>query len=506
MSEEEKETLLLVDDDVSSRRSLSLILNRSGYVVREAGTGGEALAAVGEVRPALALLDINLPDMGGMDVLTELRRSEPDMSIVMVTAFASVETAVSALNKGAEAYILKPLNIKDVLATLGQILEKQRLIRENKRLVRELQEELKVRRRAEAERDQLVKAVESAGESIVVADGRGVVRYVNPAFEQTTGFGAKEVIGQNHLKLIESDRRTDQFVERVEKALQEKGVWSGKLKSRRRDGEPFHEECTITRMKDDEGIPLYSVHVRRDVSERMKLEAVAEAVNTTNNIGYVFSGIRHELGNPINSIQMTLKMLRSRVSSLSSESLTQYLDRMLDELDRVRFLLQSLKSFNMYEAVETKDFDLRVFFDQFYALVRGDCAKRNVKMTTEVLPENLTVHADPRALQQVLLNGFTNALDACNEQDNSRIALRAFRRRAMVRIELHDNGVGMTAEEQANLFRPFVTSKAHGTGLGLVIAKKMMAQMKGSIEVKSERSTGTTIILTLPEGRSDSKR
>ena len=147
----EKESILIVDDDEGTCRTLSLIFGKKGYETETAGTGQEALEKAQRRFFNVALLDIRLPDMEGVELLAPLDRMHPDMMMIMVTAYASLETAVRALNEGASAYITKPLNMDEVLAAVREALEKQRLLMENKRLYEEAKRELAKRKRAEEE-------------------------------------------------------------------------------------------------------------------------------------------------------------------------------------------------------------------------------------------------------------------------------------------------------------------------------------------------------------------
>ncbi len=148
---EEKESILIIDDDEGTCKSLSLIFEKKNYEIETAGTGREAIEkAQGRFFNA-ALLDIRLPDMEGIELLGPLKEMHPDMVIIMVTAHASLETAVRSLNEGASFYIRKPLNMDEVLSTLREVLEKQHLVIENRRLLQEVQRELAERKRAEEE-------------------------------------------------------------------------------------------------------------------------------------------------------------------------------------------------------------------------------------------------------------------------------------------------------------------------------------------------------------------
>lgn len=127
-----KESILIVDDDESSHRSLTLIFGREGYETETAGTGREAIEKAQRRFFNLALLDIKLPDMEGLELLVPLKHLHPDMIVIMVTAYASTKTAIRAMNEGASAYITKPLDMDEVLATVKQALENQRLAEEKR--------------------------------------------------------------------------------------------------------------------------------------------------------------------------------------------------------------------------------------------------------------------------------------------------------------------------------------------------------------------------------------
>jgi len=129
---DDKERILIVDDDEGICRSLMLIFETKGYETETARTGQEAIEKAQGRFFNVALLDIRLPDMEGIELLAPLKEMHPDMALILVTGYASLETAVQALNEGASAYITKPLNLDEVLANVREALEKQRLIKEKR--------------------------------------------------------------------------------------------------------------------------------------------------------------------------------------------------------------------------------------------------------------------------------------------------------------------------------------------------------------------------------------
>lgn len=237
----------------------------------------------------------------------------------------------------------------------------------------------------------------------------------------------------------------------------------------------------------------------RDITNHQRLESVAEAVNMADNIGFIFSGIRHELGNPINSAKLTLSVLRDNLEHYTRDRVLAYVDRSLAEISRVEYLLASLKSFSMFERPDLKQVDLVRFLRQFLHLIAADFEKKRVRIKTQLPPGSVWIDVDPRALQQVMLNILTNAGDAVGDRETPEIEIALGKSDGNCVIKITDNGCGISESEQKNLFKPFFTSKPKGTGLGLVIARKMLATMNGQIQIESEEGIGTTATLIFPE-------
>jgi signal transduction histidine kinase len=239
----------------------------------------------------------------------------------------------------------------------------------------------------------------------------------------------------------------------------------------------------------------------RDITENARLESIAEAVNAMENITYIFSGIRHELGNPINSIKMTLSVLKKNLDRYSQTTVQEYVDRTLAEILRVEYLLKSLKTFSMFENPVIQNVDLPDFMDLFQSLVADDLEKNGIKIKVTASPKAKWARADPRSLQQVMLNLIANAADALESIDNPEIVINTVKKDGLIWIDVEDNGVGIPSEGQKNLFKPFYTTKPHGTGLGLAIARKMLAKMHSRIGIMSREGVGTTVTISIPEGR-----
>jgi DNA-binding NtrC family response regulator len=121
----EKARILVVDDDESIRKAMTAVLEEEGYVVDTAQSGKEAVEKCSTSHYNLALIDIRLPDMEGTRLLNAMKQSTPPMVKIIVTGYPSLSNAIEAVNKGADAYLLKPLVMNDVLKTIKEHLDKQ---------------------------------------------------------------------------------------------------------------------------------------------------------------------------------------------------------------------------------------------------------------------------------------------------------------------------------------------------------------------------------------------
>ena len=120
--------ILIIDDEADMRFAVRMLLERSGHSVMEAGNGDDALAKLDEMIPDLALLDMRLPGMDGLQILQKLREKVKELPIIMVTGYGNVELAEQAIQMGADHYLSKPFHNKELLDVIKQILEKRGIV------------------------------------------------------------------------------------------------------------------------------------------------------------------------------------------------------------------------------------------------------------------------------------------------------------------------------------------------------------------------------------------
>jgi PAS domain S-box-containing protein len=352
-------------------------------------------------------------------------------------------------------------------------------------------------RRTQVEPAPIASAVESAGDAVVITDSRGIIRYVNPSFEKMTGYAREEAAGRD-LHILESGKHDKAFYLNMRSEIHRRGKWSGRLVGRKKDGTFYQEECTSSPVKDSSGAIIGYISIKRDMTERTKRESAAQGTETMNNIGDIFAGVRHEISNPVNSIKLINGILRKKLDMLSKDQIVDFIDKAETEISRIDCLLYSMRNYNMYERLEPGRVKTASFMENVLALLEETIEKKGALIAVSLDAEAESMYVDARALQQVLLNILVNALDAVDGRNQPKISVHVLKREGTVLIRVEDNGPGIPEEILNSLFKPFTTTKAHGTGLGLVIARKMLFMMNGSIDITSRKDEGTVVEVIVP--------
>lgn len=182
---DEKPKVLIIDDEVGMCETLEDILEEHEFIAESAYDGKTGLKKIKEKKFNAVILDLKLPDLNGIDVLEKIKKYSPEIEVIIITAYATLENAIDAINKGAYGYITKPIDVNELINFLKQAIEKQKLIEENKKL-RELNENI----------------VKSMDEGVIIVDLNGKITFINPAVEKHLGYGKKDLIGKSWKELI----------------------------------------------------------------------------------------------------------------------------------------------------------------------------------------------------------------------------------------------------------------------------------------------------------------
>ncbi len=185
------ETILIVDDDPNLRRTLEDILRTKGYHPISASCGASAMDSLENDVPAVALIDLKMEDMSGLELLAKIRNRFPTTEFIMITGHASSETAIEAINLGAYSYLEKPYDVDQLLLTLRRAVEK-RTAEVELRQLKEFHETI----------------VQRLMEGIVVDDENEHITFVNPAMEKLVGYTREEMLGRHWTRFLPNDQQS----------------------------------------------------------------------------------------------------------------------------------------------------------------------------------------------------------------------------------------------------------------------------------------------------------
>ncbi len=368
-------------------------------------------------------------------------------------------------------------------------------------------------RATEAERRRLSMAVEHAAEAIVVTDQTGEIQYVNPAFERITGYSRAEAIGQTP-RILKSGKHDAGFYKRMWDALTRGEVWTGRFTNRRKDGNLYEEEKTISPVVDEEGKIVNYVAIGRDVSDRVSLERRLRQAQKMEAIGALAGGIAHDFNNVLAAIIGYGQMADSALPADSP--LHRDLGQVLTAAERARQLVHQILTLGRQEEQDRQPVELGLVVQEAIKLLRPSLPS-TIEIQTHINQDAGLVFADPTQMHQVIMNLCTNAYHAMQTSGGVlKVSVDAFEADAQfvqsrpglhegpyVLLSVSDTGCGMDAETLERIFDPFFTTKpkGEGTGLGLATVHGIVSAHGGVVYAYSQPGKGSTFHVYLP--RSD---
>ncbi len=503
---EHRPRILIVEDDEGARRTLTFILERKGYDVVTATTAQEALeradggARLPHGRFNVGLLDIRLPDGKGVDLVMPLRERHPGMELIMVTGYASMETAIRALNDGAIAYITKPLNMDEVLAEVRKILEKQRLTAEKQRAEEALRE-------SEEKYRTILDTIEDGYYEV---DLTGRFTFFNDALPELLGYPDEKLMGMDNRQYMDEENAREVYETFNTVYLTRQPAKAFDWEVIREDGRRRVVEASVSLMQDAAGEPVGFRGIVRDVTERKRAEEQMHQQERLAAVGRLAGGIAHDFNNFLSTIRLYGDMI------LRDEDLPPRLvsasETIIAESKRATDLVRQILDFSRRSSMEVQTVDLVSFLGEVCDILQTTLPE-SIRLTTETESEACLVDADPTRIQQVVMNLAINARDAMPEGGDLQIALSKMVVAAdedapavgmgsgeWACLAVSDTGTGMTEEVRTQIFEPFFTTKepGQGTGLGLAQVYGIVKQHSGYIDVETELGSGTDFFVYLP--------
>lgn len=333
---------------------------------------------------------------------------------------------------------------------------------------------------------------EALQEGLIILDPDGKIMFLNHAACQFFGLDPADSLGQ----LISSKIRG---IENLSLGSTNQTV--------SRDIEIFYPEhrllnfylAPIDDPKNHE-LPLGHVMLIRDTtSTHAETQETLES-ERLNALTLLAAGVAHEIGNPLNSLDIHLQLLERKIRKLSAsdrKGLNEHLSTARQEIQRLDTILKQFLNAVRPTTPRREPHDLNAILHQTLSLLEPEIASRNISVNLDLADKLPAAIIDPDQFQQVFYNLLRNAYQAIPGKDGL-IEIRTLSTDTDFLISISDNGTGIPPEQMGSLFEPYRTTKSSGTGLGLLIVRRIIREHGGEIEIQSQPEQGTVILIHLP--------
>lgn len=334
-------------------------------------------------------------------------------------------------------------------------------------------------------------AVEQAGDSIFITDNNGFIQYTNPAFEKLTGFSNKEAIG-NTPRIVKSNKQDKSYYQKLWTTILSGEIFRATLINKKKSGELFHADHTITPIKDKNGHVTNFVGIWKDITEYKELEARKDEF---------ISLASHELKTPVTVIKAYADLLKKQLTKNQDEKNLYLLSKISASVRDLIVLINELLDVNRIddgkmvlnkEIIDLKDLISKIVIDFQYA--------NDSHYIQLVGDAQVQMRCDKERIGQVATNLITNAIKYSPKGSQIIVSVKSYKTKVEVKVQ--DQGIGIASSQFTKIFERFYRVGQHhptGFGIGLYVCADIIKRHDGEIWVESEKGKGSIFCFTLPK-------
>ena len=521
--------ILVLDDEPGITLLCSRLLKRAGYDVIAFTEAPPAYEHLSTNTVNLLLVDIRMPDVNGFEVISHAKQLQPDIAVLVMTGFGTVETAIQALRQGVDGLLLKPFEqSSELIDAVKQALIDSERKRDAAR-IQALRPLFNVTESllSETRPDQLLELIKNAiqghlhcshvgyyqidsGQMWHLLAVSGIVP--DPDRDKSDAKFLKELESLGSPLLINT---SGPGPKEYQNQLQRRGLGAAMFIPVRRPNTnslffvgrsknevPFREvdlEMFLI-LSNQAAVAIENARLYADLREYVRqVEESQQALLQAEKMaaaGRLSVSIAHEVNNPLQSVQNCLHLAGRK--DLPEEQREEYFELANSELNRLMSTVQRMLEFYRPGAVSASEVDLHDLIHYILNLMAKQLEKQGIHVDTE-MPDGLpNVIAVSSQIQQVLINLILNSFDAMPGGGVLKIRARAVK--GGVEILLKDSGPGIPADHQSHIFEPFFSTKDGGTGLGLTVSYNIITAHGGTLELASNNGPGACFRVYLPTG------
>lgn len=492
--EDDAVKVLIIDDEEDIREGCRRSLSRSGCEILMAADGTEGISMFLDTKPQVVFLDLKMPGMDGMEVLAMVRETDPATLVIIITGFATVDSAITAMKSGAYDFIAKPFEPEQIRLVAERAFAHIRVVQRAERLKREREHTLAD---LGTEKSRVAAIVESLPNGVVVTNAYGMVVLMNSVFQRLF---AKD-------RPVEAQCHISRYIEDSDFCLWINSISTGVFMT---DGKI--PSCEL-QVPDDgfclargqhvlsaEGECLGAVVTLTDITDlktfdQMKTEFVSK--------------VAHELRSPLTAICEQLSLVNQEVGEVMGEENRGLVVRAREKAGALIALIGDLLDLQRIEGgaefSQPREVDPGGLLWAIVDFLKVRAQAQGLTLVLE-LPEGSALpmlYADPSAIESIYGNLITNAIKYTGSGGHV-IVIASASEGGGLRVAVTDDGFGIDKKHLDKIFDKFYRIKDDkrrfivGTGLGLSIVRQLVDGLSGTIDVTSRTGVGSTFTVTLP--------
>jgi PAS domain S-box-containing protein len=388
------------------------------------------------------------------------------------------------------------VNLIGYLLNVGDPREGTIWIAEDRSAVKQAEEALQ-RSLVRAER-LLASVVESAEDCIFTCDPDGAILTLNESGRRQLGYDVPSR-PLTYVDILDASDRGRVGPE-VDEAVGAGRSWRGSITAVTRDGRAFPAHLVLACVFESDGRMLGTVGVLRDLTELVATQRRLTEREKLASLGEMAAVVAHDIRNPLGGIKTAAQFLPSR-SADDATVIKELTHSILVGVGQIESIVTDLLDYARDPTLERQEYRLGEVVGPAVDAYADKARAKGITLVARGVDADLPVHADGQRLRRVFVNVISNAFEAAEHRSDGRVEVTLSRRGNDAVVDVTDNGEGIAPEARARILQPFFTTKPAGTGLGLVIVKKIMDQHGGRIEIDTTPGIGTTVRLVIPMRR-----
>lgn len=508
--------VLVIDDEMDVREVLSHSLTRRGYQADTAVSGEEGLEKVKAEKIDIALIDIHLPGINGIEALTQIKNIDPEIEVIMITGHGSIDSAKESMRQGAYDYVEKPLDVNRIAVLIEKALEKHQLtatvaLYEISKAIFstiEMDELLKIIV------DLAIKVLRADDSSIMLFDENGKLYIafshgLDEEYKKNTRLALGERIAgwvaQNKQPIILINGLTND--ERFTGLEARKDIKSAVVNPLIKNNKVLGI-LTANRIKIEENftkIDLYKASIFASLASLALDNANLYKKLQTNQLqlwqsaklaalGRMVSDMAHEVNNPLMIISGSAQLCL--LDTLPKDEKEKNLNLIIEECRKAKDIIHRLLKFSHPSKGTLKEVDINRCVESVVNILEHQFKLAGIEIKRNYSPSLPPVCLDENQMQEVFMNLANNAKDAIGKE--GKIIIATSRENDFIKITFQDSGCGMAEGTLKHLFEPFFTTKEEGNGLGLSVCYGIVKAHNGELQFRSEPGKGTIAAVLLP--------